>query len=441
MTSLDIQQKMEFILNVGQILAEHGATSDKIIASAKRVAVFMQISAENFNLKVMPSVLYLNVFDGEKMNVAFRNYENHGVDMNIINLTGAFTLRAAKRNYSPEKFQAVLRKITAQKKIYSHTQIILSTGLFCGAFCFLFGGDLWASFYTAVAAVMGKFFQLKFIKHGMNHFFAVTIAAFVATFTAYFAHFLPTQTMWLPLIACSLFLIPGIPIINAITESLRGFLLNGMIKAYHSFLIAVSLTCGIVFAVMICDKMEEIDLTNLTLSASHNFIELLLAGIIVSVSFSIFINVPKKILKLLGFFGVIALITKNFLIYRLNFPPEIAVFIAALLIGSFAVKAKNYTYAPTQVLTVPAIISFVPGVLIYRFLASCMYIRSMDAEEFWWCRSFVASVIQTSLYSGLLTSLQQVYDTTEICTGISSLELQYYPYNDSDFCRKRKIHF
>jgi uncharacterized membrane protein YjjP (DUF1212 family) len=130
MVNLDIKKKMALILSVGQILAENGAATDKIISDTKRVATLMKIPEENFNLKVMPTVLLLNVQDDEKSNIAFRNYESHGVDMNIVNLVSALTLKAANKNYSPRKFQDVLDRIIGQKKIYSPLQVILATGIF-----------------------------------------------------------------------------------------------------------------------------------------------------------------------------------------------------------------------------------------------------------------------------------------------------------------------
>lgn len=384
MVNLSVQEKMKFVLRVGQILAENGATADKIMHNVNRAAAFTQIQDENFNFKVMPTVLFLNVTDGEKTYQMFRNYENRGVDMNIINLVNALTVKALQKQYSQKKFQDVLNKIVSQKKLYSHSQIILATGLFCGAFCFLFGGDLSASFYTAICSCFGKIFQIKSVKYGVNHFLAIAIAAFVATFLAFFANFLPTKTPWLPLIACSLFLIPGIPIMNAITESLGGFLLNGITRAYHSMLIAISIMAGIVFSTAICENVEGIDLRDISLSVSHTVVEIFFAGIIVSVAFCMFINAPRKTLRILGALGVIALIIKNFMIYELNFSTGIATFTAALFIGISAIMAKKYTHAPTQVLTVPAIISFVPGVLIYRFLSACVYIRYLNVEEFFY---------------------------------------------------------
>jgi len=394
MTNLDINKKMEFILNVAQSLAERGATADKIISHTKLVAASMQIPAKNFNLKVMPSVLYLNVFDGEKMNHSFRNYENRGVDMDIVNLISAFTLKAAKKNYTPQQFQDVLQRIIGRRKIYSPPQVVLATGLFCGALCILFGGDFLAAVYTAVCAAIGKIFQLKLLKLGVNHFITTAIAAFTATAAAYFTHFLPSGTIWIPIIACALFLIPGIPIINAITESLDGFLLSGMAKAYNSILITISITVGIVFSLTLCAKLEAIDLEQLEQLSNNHFAEILFASIIASTAFSVMLNVPKKILPLMGIFGATALVTKNFLLFELNFSPDVSVFIAATLIGILSVKANQATQAPTQVFTVPAIIPFVPGVLIYRFLMCCIYIRDMEVEEFFYEFGFGVDALQ-----------------------------------------------
>lgn len=397
MINLSIKEKMAFILSVGQILAEHGATTDKIIGSTQKVAAYMNVPAEHFSLKVLPSVLLLNVFDGEKSNLAFRNYENHGVDMNIVNLISAFTENAGAKNYSPQQFQDELQNIIKQEKIYSPTQNILMTGLFCGAFCILFAGDFLAAIYTAVCAAIGKFFQIKLLKFGVNHFITTAIVAFIATTTAYFAHFLPTETMWTPIIACALFLIPGIPIINAITESLNGFLLNGMVKAYQSILTTISITVGIVFAITLCEKIEEIDATKLSSLPNSHFGEVLVAGLIASIAFSTLINIPKNILIIPGILGVTALMTRNFIIFQLSLSSEFGTFCAATLVGILAIKAKEFTQTPTQVLTVPAIISFVPGVLIYRFLFSCIYIRYMDAQEFFYEVGFGIDALQIIL--------------------------------------------
>ena len=391
MHNLNLKQKMEIILTVGKILAENGATTDRIIRNSKRLAAFMKIPEENFNLQITPSAIFFNIFDGEKSNISFKNCEKHAIDMNLITSISNFTWNALKENYSQKQFQESLNEIINRKKNYSQTQNILATGIFCGGFCFLFGGDIFSAFYAAICSSFAKFFQLKLLKFGVNNFITIAIAAFLATVAAFFSELLPSETPVTPIIACALFLIPGVPIINAMTDILNNFLLNGMTKAFQSCLIALSMTVGIFFAIVLCEEIyfwvynEFIyrkDFLSLEMVSNHNFFEILIAAVIVAISFSIMMNISRKVLVYLGILGAITLLAKNFLMSELNFSVEVGTFFATTLTGIFAIKLKKITRTPIQVLIVPAIISLVPGVLIYRFLFSCINIRFMTAEEF-----------------------------------------------------------
>ena len=391
MNNLDLKQKIDYILTVGKILAENGATTEIIIRNSKRVAEFMKIPEENFNLQITPSAIFFNFFDGDKSNTSFKNFEKHAVDMNLVTLISNFTLNALKKNYSAEKFCDNLNEIMTQEKNYTQIQNIIATGIFCGGFCFLFGGDIFSAIYTAICAIIGKFSQLKLLKLGVNHFIAIAVAAFSATMAAFFIYVLPSETPDYPIIACALFLIPGIPIINAIIDTLNNFLLNGMTTAFRAILIAISMTVGIVFAIALCEEIYFLvyndfiyrkDFLSLEMAMNHNFLEILIASVIVAISFSIMINISRKNLIMIGILGAATLLTKNFLIFEINFSAEVGTFFAATLVGILAIKIKKITRTPLQVLVVPAIISMVPGVLIYRFLFSCINIKFMTAEEF-----------------------------------------------------------
>ena len=391
MSDLDLKQKTEFILTVGQMLAENGATTDRIIRNLKRLVVFMKIPEENFTIQVTPSAIFLNIFDGEKSNIAFRNCEKHAVDLNLITLISKFTVDALKENYSQEKFREKWNEIINCKKNYSQTQSILATGIFCGGFCYLFGGDIFSAFYTAICSSFAKFVQLKLLKIGVNNFITIAIAAFLATVAAFFSELLPSETIEMQIISCALFLIPGIPIINAMTDTLNNFLLNGMTKAFHANLIAISMTVGIFFSIILCEQIYfwvyndfiyRKDFLSIEMASQHNFFEILIAAVIVAISFSIMMNISQKILVYLGILGAVSLLAKNIFMFELNFSAEVGTFFAATLTGIFAIKLKKITRTPMQVLIVPAIISFVPGVLIYRFLFSMINISYLTADEF-----------------------------------------------------------
>ena len=384
-----INQKMELILTVGQILLENGATTDRIIRNSKRIAAAMDIPEKNFNMQVMPSVLFINIFDGEKVHTAFRNCTKHVINMDIVKTVTNFALNELTPNLSLNKIRESLEKIAAKKKNYSLPQTIFATGAACGGFCFLFGGDIFAVFYTMLCAMLGKTLQLKLLKTGINVFFVIAISAFTATVAAYFTHFLPSETEWRPIIACALFLIPGVPMINATVDILNKFLSNGMSSALRAMFVSIPMAAGIVlaaefFVAINPSALEEINNLDfaLKLLPEHNIFTFAIAAAIASIGFSVLFNIPKKLFLTVGILGAVAVCTKFFFILELGFSAEFGTLSGATLAGFLAIKARQLTNTPMQVLIIPAMIPLIPGVLIYRFLFSCIAIEYFNADEF-----------------------------------------------------------
>lgn len=385
----NINQKMELILTVGQILLENGATTDRIIRNSQRVAAFLNIPEKNFHMQVMPSILFLNVSDGEKSYTEFRNCTKHAINMEIVTDVSQFTRRVLKENYSLKQFKESLEEIISKKKNYSMPETIFATGAACGGFCFLFGGDIAAVFYTMICAMLGKTLQLKLLKFGINEFFIIASSAFAATAAAYLVHFLPSQTEWTPIVACALFLIPGVPIINATIDILNKFLSNGINSALRALFVAIPMATGIVLAVIffitinpeILPEIENIDFALKPL-AEHNIFTFAIAATVAATGFSVIFNIPKKLFLAIGILGAVAVCTKFFFILELEFSPEFATLSGVTVVGFLAIKARQLTNAPMQVLIIPAMIPLVPGVLIYRFLFAFIAIEYLSAEDF-----------------------------------------------------------
>lgn len=349
----NINQKMELILTFGQILAENGATTDKIIRNSQRIATLFNIPEKNFHMQVMPSILFLNISDGVQSHTEFRNCTKHAINMDIVISISHFTWRALKENYSLYKVRESLENIIAKKKNYSAAQTILATGAACGGFCFLFGGDILAVFYTMICAMLGKTLQLKLLKFGINEFFVITSVAFAVSLAAYSVHFLPSKAVWIPLTACALFLIPGVPMINATIDILNKFLSNGINSAFRAIFIAISMTMGIIFALKFFNVIDpqsfaEIDSIDFTLNllTEHNIFTFAIAAAVASISFSVLFNIPKKLFFTVGILGAAAVCTKFFLILEFEFSAGFATLLGSIFAGILAIKARQITNTP-----------------------------------------------------------------------------------------------
>ncbi len=377
-TFAEISKKAELILTVGQLLVEHGANTGQVIRDMKRVAAFMGIPENKFHLHVMYTTLLLNISDDLQSYTSFRKCLKHGVDMRIISAVSKLTWRALREHYTLEEFEETLKEIAEHPRYYVLWQNLFATGTACGAFCALFGCDFNAAIYTAICAMIGKFVQIRCIHAGINEYVGIAAAAFSATIAAYFAQFLPTETPWHPIIACALFLVPGIPIINGLTDLLNTFLMSGAAQFLKTTLIVCAMTFGIIFALEI---FPVVDFTDLHMLPHSDYLSFAIAAAAGAMGFSILFNLPPRLLIAVGIGGVLSVCTRNFLVFELGFTSAIGSLAGATLVSVIALKAIHWLHTPLQVLIVPAVIPLVPGVLIYRFLFAFIHFKELTLQQ------------------------------------------------------------
>ncbi len=374
----EIGQKAELLLTVGQLLMENGADTSQIVRDMKRVAAYMGIDAEKFHLHIMYTTLMLNISDEHHSHTSFRKCVKHAVNMRIISAVSKLTWRALKEHYTLDEFKGELTAV-AKRPRYPHFVSICAAGFGCGAFCTLFGCDFNAAIYTALSAIIGKIIQMQCAERfGFNPYVSMTFAAFTATIVAYLTHFLPTTTPWHPLIAASLFLVPGVPMINALSDILNTYLVSGAARIMHTLVIIGSMTFGIVFAIGMADFDS---FTNLAMRPESNYLLFATAAAIGATSFAIFFNVPPRLLYAVAAGGAICVCTRNFFVFELGFGSEVGTLAGATLVSVIAMQAIHWLHTPSLVLIVPAVIPLVPGVLIYRFLFAIINIRQIKLDE------------------------------------------------------------
>ncbi|MBR3051365.1 MAG: threonine/serine exporter family protein [Selenomonadaceae bacterium] len=215
-------------------------------------------------------------------------------------------------------------------------------------------------------------------RFGINPYVSMTFAAFTATIIAYLTHFLPTTTPWHPLIAAALFLVPGIPMINALSDMINTYLISGAARIIHTLIIVGAMTFGIVFAIGMADFVS---FTNLTMLPDSDYGLFMAAAAIGAMSFAIFFNLPPRLLFAAACGGAICVCTRNFFVFELGFGSEIGTLAGAALVSITAMRAIHWLHTPSLVLVVPAVIPLVPGVLIYRLLFAIINIRSLTVEQ------------------------------------------------------------
>lgn len=382
-TFAEIGRKRELLLTTGKILMESGADTNRIVRDMTRAAAFMGIPREKFHLHITYTTIMLNISDEDHSYTSFRKCLTHVVNLWKISALSKLTWRALSEHYTLEEYEESLERIKNQPRGYSTAFTIFATGLACGGFCKLFGCDWIAFFYTAIATMFGSFCQRRLIAWGVNPFASMTFGAFISTCFAYLSMaqtILPQSTTpYHPLIACALYIVPGVPLLNAVNDLTNIFLIAGIARAVHTILIIGGMTFGIVFAI----GMLHVDtFTKLSMSPLDDYMIFAISAAIAAMGFSVIFNLPRRLMFAAGIGGAISICIRNFCIFEMGFSSAAGSFLAAAIVSLIALKAIHWLHTPTHVLTVPSVIPMIPGVLIYRLLFSIIHIHNLDAEEF-----------------------------------------------------------
>ena len=375
----EISYKMNLLLKTGELLVRSGADTSRITRNMLRAASYMGIPKNRIHYHITYTTLMLNINDDTHSYTEFRKCQYHGVNLAAIMAISKMIWRAMEENYPLDRYEKELLKIQHQPSPYPLIMRAAGASFACGGFSMLFGADWIAFFATAIASFIG-FFVRELCRHYAFHTYATTaITAFAASMVAWSTQFaFPSSTPLYPMMSCSLFLIPGIPMINAIDDMLNNFINGGIIRLVNALLIISCMTFGIVLALWIGNVH---DFTTLPILPDSLYASQALAALIGSVGYSVIFNVPKRLLWVTGVGGIIVVDLKNLLVIEAGMYSASATFIACAFLGIITMRAVHWFHAPSVVLNIPSIIPMVPGVLFYRLLFAILNIQAITGSE------------------------------------------------------------
>uniref|UniRef100_UPI004025C5A8 threonine/serine ThrE exporter family protein n=1 Tax=Alloprevotella sp. TaxID=1872471 RepID=UPI004025C5A8 len=384
-----IRHKLDLLLRTGQLLVESAADTNRIMRNMKRTAAFLGLPEEHLHIYVQFNMLMVNLSDNEHSFTKFQRCDKHGINMTTISLISKLSWKAIREDYSIERYAEELEAIASRPRNYTPVQVAIGTGFACGGFCIQFGCDWTAFFYASFAAAIGMYLRGLMLRKGLNNYMGIAVAAFISTVIAWATTYLPsswTDTPLHPLLACALFIVPGVPLINFVDDMLDNYIQVGLTRAINTFLMIVAMSFGIAFFL----KLSNFDLTQfytIPMIPHNTYISYAIAAAISAMGFSMIFNIPRRLLWVVAIGGIIAVCTRNFV----NLGPSnnnigldmglaIGSLVGSALVSLVAVKAVHWVHAPNHVLSIPSVIPMVPGVLMYRALVGLIEMNGVVGE-------------------------------------------------------------
>lgn len=230
----------------GQILHQHGAESRLIEQTTQRLGI--ALGAESIELAITPDAIVITSLVEGHCVTTTRRCSDRGINMQMVCEVQRICVMLEKQLIDIKEVKKRLHRLKPYK--YNRWLVVLMIGFSCASFSHFFGGDRAVYWTTFIASSCAMIIRQELGHRQHNPFVNFALTAFVATtITCLASVFEVGENPKIAMAASVLLLVPGFPLINAVSDMLKGYVNMGIARWVFSTLLAVSVSIGIVAAI------------------------------------------------------------------------------------------------------------------------------------------------------------------------------------------------
>ncbi len=249
--SPDAQKAGFLLLRIGTALFSAGANTERIYTTLNRIASALGFEA---GVHLVDRVLHLQLIDKANQQPVFRQLQRttgYRNNFTLISGISRMSWNIVEEKWSLGQIQSEVDRLFSLP-LYPRWVSFGLVALAGASFCRLFGGGLYDMLTVFLATTVGLS-ALEIAKQWMfNSYLSIYVASLVSSFTTLLLihsgigidreHTLP---------AALIFMVPGVPLINAFSDLIDGHTLNGLIRTLNGLMIAFSIALGLLTAFFI----------------------------------------------------------------------------------------------------------------------------------------------------------------------------------------------
>jgi uncharacterized membrane protein YjjP (DUF1212 family) len=241
---------VDIALTAGELLMKNGAESQRVEETVRLLGT--GLGCDWGSVLVSYNTIMVTHASGSEFRTQIRRVENIGVNMRVIEDISHVAHRVEAGKLDRASVRAKLDQIGAVPRGYNQWVTALAVGSACAAFSRLLGGD-WPVFGVALlASGVAVIVRGELAKRGLNALLVVLVTAFAAGgLVGLVSRFQFSPRPELALVASVLFLVPGVPGINAVEDLIKGHIVVGLARAVNSVLIVLAIVLGPILAVQL----------------------------------------------------------------------------------------------------------------------------------------------------------------------------------------------
>lgn len=244
------QQITRLCVHCGLLLMQYGAESTVVVDLTRRLGLALGVSSVECALS-FNAITLTTLYNGRCITTT-RNTVHQGINVRILVQIGHIVMHAERERKDETTLAFLSHKLTCiDKSSYPIYMVAVFVGLSCAAFALLHTDNLTVALITFLAASTAMTVRTALANWHYNTIIAVIATAFIATLIGSSAYFLGTHDAEIAIASGILLLIPSFPIINALSDGLKGYVNMGVGRFVWASMLSLSACVGIVMALML----------------------------------------------------------------------------------------------------------------------------------------------------------------------------------------------
>ena len=248
-----IRRYAEFLAVYASYMLGCGATCIRIEKNLRRMANAVGLQVDMIILSHHVTVICTDNRSGIKKQ-SIRRLHPTGISFEINTRLSELSWKIAEKKVSFEEAGSIFYRIVNRKPM-TNDRVLLLVVLANASFCHLFGGDWGSMLIVGVATFIGYLAKVLMLSRGWDDKIVWLICAFISALCAAGMNYIPDITVtpnW-SIAASVLYLIPGIPYINSISDCIDGHYLCSIGRLIHALALTICIALGLTAGLLIAN--------------------------------------------------------------------------------------------------------------------------------------------------------------------------------------------
>ena len=227
------------------VLSQHGAESALIEILARRLG--LALGVDRVEAGIYANSVVMGTESAGRAVTIVRRAEDRGINMHVVTEVQRAVLAAEAGALDTAGFRARLEGVVPFH--YPRWLVSLAIGVSCASFARLAGADWVSCAVVVVASAVGMAVRLQVARLHFSPLVNFFVTAFAATSVAGAAELWRLgSTPRIAIASCVLLLVPGFPLINGVSDLVKGYMSTGIARLTYGTLLALASAAGMLLA-------------------------------------------------------------------------------------------------------------------------------------------------------------------------------------------------